>query len=101
MKKAIILILIILLSTVAFADQPLNNESKYGFEITGLQFNSDYPGSIKIEGVYVYRDQDDYVFTLLYSNGKLAEVVRNGTTVPKTSFFNPPGRLIYGVLVGS
>ena len=64
-------------------------ESKYGMELQH-RTDPDYEGNIKIKGVYVYYDKSDYIFTVLYSGGKLETLYRNGVEQVKTSFFNPP-----------
>lgn len=97
MKKAVFLslslLLIILMNSIAFGNVELSNENKYGMPVV-FTTNGDYPGDIKIDGLFVYKeknkDKEEYVFTVLYSNGVLATVKEQGKQIVKTSFFNPP-----------
>lgn len=75
--------------TIVFADVEINNENKYGQEIE-YSTNKDYPGEISIDGVHVYQNETEYVFTILYSNGELVKVENGENSKVKTSFFNPP-----------
>lgn len=102
MKQKIILLLVVLMFTVMISGNAIGAEmdSEVASYKTQLSYdnvdygvpvkfttNPDYPGDIEIDGLYVYKEGKDYIFTLLYSNGELVTV--NGKT--KTSFFNPPG----------
>lgn len=93
MKKVLNLFLCVVLLGVmvkpVFAGLELNNENKYGMP---LEFgtNPDYPGDIVIDGIYVYKDDADYIFTILHSNGELVTENNNGEETVKSSFFNPP-----------
>jgi len=84
------LVIVLLISfNISFADSTLSNEDKYGMELE-FEINNDYPGEVKIDGLYVYQENDVYVFSILYSNGELKEMNDNGSMKVKTSFFNPP-----------
>jgi len=92
MKKLInVLLLVLCLVTMnmVFADIELTDENKYGLEIEYSLFGG-YQGEISIDGVYVYQTNDEYVFTVKYSNGELVKVDYRGNPKVKTSFFNPP-----------
>lgn len=93
MKKVLNLFLcIVLLGAIAkpvFAGLELNNENKYGLQLE-FDLNQDYPGEIVIDGIYVYKDGADYIFTILYSNGELVTENNNGKKTVASSFFNPP-----------
>lgn len=92
MKKvlnvAIILFCLVMITPV-FADIVVNEESQYGTEVEFVSFG-DYDGDISIDGMYVHQSQNEYIFTVTYSNGQLAYVKNNGELRLKTSFFNPP-----------
>lgn len=67
-----------------------NGTINYGMPIH-FTTNPDYPGVININGLYVYKEGKDYIFTLLYSNGELVTFYdEQGNEKVKTSFFNPP-----------
>ncbi len=87
--KVLVILLCFVLVNTAFADIEITDESKYG---KGIYYstNSAYPGDINIDGVYVYQDDSEYVFTILYSGGELVKVNNGGNPKVKTSFFNPP-----------
>lgn len=65
----------------------LNNENKYGMPLE-FDTNPDYPGEIIIDGIYVYKDDVDYIFTILYSNGELVTENNNGEETVLSSFFD-------------
>lgn len=85
----LILIIALVIPSASFGSVGPSNESKYGMPV-GFGTSRDYPGAIKIEGIYVYKDREDYIFTLVYSNGDLATVKLQDKSIPETSFFNPP-----------
>jgi len=92
MKRLVICALVIILMisfNISFAYSTLSNEDKYGMELT-FELNYDYPGEVKIDGLYVYQENEVYVFSILYSSGELKEMNDNGSMKVKTSFFNPP-----------
>lgn len=84
-----LVITLLILFNISFAHKTLSNEDKYGMELT-FELNNDYPGEVKIDGLYVYQENDVYVFSILYSNGNFIEMNDNGSMKVKTSFFNPP-----------
>lgn len=91
-KKITLLLTALMLWTImipAFASVGLKPEEQYGIPVK-FQSNQAYPGAIKIDGVFVYKDAKEYVFTILYSNGELAKLDNQGAKTVKSSFFNPP-----------
>lgn len=85
----LILILALIIPSASFGSVGVSNESKYGMPVE-FTVNRDYPGKIEIEGLYVYKDKGEYIFSLVYSGGNPATVTIKGKDVPKTSFINPP-----------
>lgn len=96
MKKLVILMLCVVLFGAmvkpVFALE-LNNENKYGMPLKFDDF-SDYQGEIVIDGIYVYKDDVDYIFTVLYSNGELVTLDNNGEETVKSSFFSPDSDIL-------
>lgn len=91
MKKRLVLFLglfILVSMNFCFADVELSNESKYGLALD-FGTNSDYPGEIIIDGVFIHEDASDYIVSVLYSQGNLVTIKNNGILGVKTSFFNP------------
>lgn len=100
MKKRIILLLAVLMLCTnmipAFASVGLKPELQYGMPVK-FQTTRDYPGAVKIDGIFVYKDAKEYVFTILYSNGELVKLDNQGVKTIKSSFFNPPSGDILGI----
>lgn len=81
--------LALLLPYVVFAGVEVTNETQYGLPIKFTTSNT-YPGDISIDGLYIYKDETDYVVSVLYSGGTFKQWKDGGIEKPKTSFFNPP-----------
>ncbi|MDW7661515.1 MAG: hypothetical protein SCL54_08885 [Bacillota bacterium] len=83
-----IILLLILFSTLTYADDLIDAESRYGlsFELS----RSFFPGAVVIDGTFIYETEDDYIITVLYSGGELVTTYNDGIETVATSFFNPP-----------
>lgn len=91
MKKriaSVMMVIVLLLSTFSFATI-VPDDVKYGNPLV-YSLGEEYDGEITIDGLYVYKDKEEYIFTVLYSNGQLIENEHEGVMRAKTSFFNPP-----------
>lgn len=102
MKKVLnlflcIIVLLVGITKPVYAGLELNNENQYGMSLK-FNTNQDYTGEIVIDGIYVCKDGEDYVFTILYSNGELVTKNNNGEEKVLTSFFNPPSGDVFKVL---
>jgi len=87
--KGVLIAFLVLNLNMAMANEGAKYASKYGLPVE-FNVNSSYPGDIEIEGVYIHKNDWEYVLTVTYCNGELKELLLGGESVVKSSFFNPP-----------
>lgn len=64
------------------------DDGSYGVFVP-FGFNWEYPGDIHIDGIYVLKDNTDYIFTVLFSKGELFTRYYRFENRVVSSFFSP------------